>query len=124
MDWAGVTTSNTSEFGPHFVVRKDLSGILESPSADFRLRLEGGNPFRSATAFACELPAPGDAALRIYDAAGRLVRELELTGAGQGVHRIRWNGRNEAERPVPAGVYLAELRYGERRTGIRIVKLD
>jgi subtilisin family serine protease len=54
------------------------------------------------------LPAmAGEGAVRIFDAGGRLVRSLD-TGAGDGV--IRWDGRDEAGRVLPAGTYFARWR--------------
>jgi len=52
--------------------------------------------------------------LRLYDVAGRLVRVLLDRPMGAGTWSLAWNGRDGAGRPVPAGVYLLELRLNGR----------
>ncbi len=49
-------------------------------------------------------------ALKVYDIQGRLVRTL-VTGASEkpGMHRVRWNGRDESGREVPSGIYFYRL---------------
>lgn len=62
--------------------------------------------------------APADVAgFRIYDAAGRCVREL-------GREVVAWDGRDASGRTAPAGVYLVELngRAGVERR--KVVKLE
>ncbi|HEX7319564.1 MAG TPA: T9SS type A sorting domain-containing protein [bacterium] len=50
------------------------------------------------------------AVLRIFDAAGRLVRSYSLSGAYSIVPSvITWYGDDEAGRPVPAGIYFCRL---------------
>lgn len=43
--------------------------------------------------------------IRVFDAAGRLVRSVGLAPTGQGMTTIRWDGRNEAGQLVPPGLY-------------------
>lgn len=62
-----------------------------------------------------ELPAAGRAALELFDARGRRVRTL-IAGEdlADGVHVRPWDGRDDAGRTAPAGVYLALLRVDGR----------
>lgn len=59
----------------------------------------------------------GNAGFRIYDAAGRCIREL-------GREAVAWDGKDASGRAVPAGVYLVELagRAGDERR--KVVKLE
>ncbi|MBC8082009.1 MAG: DUF5110 domain-containing protein [Hymenobacter sp.] len=51
--------------------------------------------------------------LRIFNAAGQLVRTLAPATAA-GSHRLTWNADDAQNRPVPGGVYWAEL-AGQRQ---------
>jgi hypothetical protein len=67
------------------------------------LRLIGPNPFRTSVAF----QAPG--AVRVHDAAGRLVRTLARGTS-------TWDGADDAGRALPAGLYFMDR--------VRVVKVN
>ncbi|MFC1572935.1 right-handed parallel beta-helix repeat-containing protein [Candidatus Eisenbacteria bacterium] len=50
--------------------------------------------------------------LNIFDASGRLVRELAETNQSPGVYRVAWDGNNRFGDPVDAGLYFCRLRSG------------
>jgi len=50
--------------------------------------------------------------IAVYDAGGRLVRRLADAVLEPGRHSFRWDGRDEARRVVPAGVYLLVAESG------------
>jgi hypothetical protein len=80
------------------------------------------NPFNPATSILYELPAAMRVSLRIYDAAGRLVRTVhdgELMT--EGIHRTGWNGMNETGQPAPSAVYLCRLTAGTYHRTARLV---
>ena len=52
---------------------------------------------------------------RIIDAAGRVITSLGEGDRSAGRHRIRWDGKDAQGRPVPAGIYFAEVNGGVRR---------
>ncbi len=84
------------------------------------------NPFNPETWLPFQLNQQADVDILIYDASGSLVRRLELGqfNAGYYVSRdraARWDGTNEAGETVAAGVYVTELRVGERRLLRRMV---
>jgi hypothetical protein len=67
-------------------------------------------------------PAGGRARLELYDAAGRLVRELaDADGAVE--RRTAWDGRDGAGRTAPPGVYFALLSTPEGQRAIPVVRL-
>ena len=79
-----------------------------------RLAPGGGRRHRdffpvSGHALAFDLPGAADAALRIYDVSGRLVRELARERLPAGRHEFRWDGRDGEGRRVARGTYLARL---------------
>lgn len=79
------------------------------------------HPYRPADGVPLTFPQviPGSA-LRIYTAAGELVRHLEAGSQGD---RIVWNGTNEAGLAVASGIYLFVLEEptGQRRRGKLVV---
>jgi hypothetical protein len=56
-----------------------------------------------------DLPKPGEVSLRLYDVTGALVRTLADGARAAGSASILWDGRDDAGRPVPAGLYFARL---------------
>ncbi len=80
------------------------------------------NPVRrgSPVLLAARLPAGAAASARIVDAAGRSVRELGSRTSATGAAELSWDGRDEAGRPVAAGVYFARLEAAGRTAAARI----
>jgi hypothetical protein len=70
------------------------------------------NPFNPSTRLSFDLAAAGQARLRIYDTAGRLVATLVDERRGAGRHVVVWDGRDRAGRASAAGVYLYRLEAG------------
>ena len=67
------------------------------------------NPFNSQTVFAYFLPAPGPAHVEVFALNGQRVAVLQQGPQQAGYHRLRWNGRDDAGRPVASGMYLYRL---------------
>lgn len=82
------------------------------------------NPTRGSAALAFALPAPGHAALDIFDLNGRRVRRLASGWFPAGEHECAWNGRDESGRALEAGVYFACLESNGARAVRRIVRLE
>jgi hypothetical protein len=74
------------------------------------------NPFNPRTTLQYDLPAPARVTLRLYDAAGQLVRALREGGfETAGRHEVVWNGQDQAGRPVASGTYFYLLEAGGQR---------
>jgi hypothetical protein len=67
------------------------------------------NPFRERTDLRFRLDRAGHAEMRIFDASGRVVRDLGGRELRQGYHTVPWDARDAHGRRVPAGVYFAVL---------------
>ena len=68
------------------------------------------NPFNPQTTIFFVLDERGDVVIRIHDLAGRTLRTFMRAGLTAGTrHEIRWNGRDQAGRTLPSGVYLYRL---------------
>jgi hypothetical protein len=77
----------------------------------FDLQQNTPNPFRNGkTAISYTTPGNGSVKLSIYDNAGRLVRTLiDRTNEGAGHKTIYWDGMDNNNRSVAAGVYFYKL---------------
>jgi aminopeptidase N len=70
------------------------------------------NPFNPATTIRFRLNEPAAVSLRIYDAAGRLVRALVGTPLSAGTYARVWDGTDSRGAAVSSGVYLYRLDAG------------
>ncbi|MFZ1946270.1 MAG: FlgD immunoglobulin-like domain containing protein [bacterium] len=70
------------------------------------------NPFRATAAIEFRAPSAGRVALKIYNAAGQAVRTVaDCNGAGP--RTVTWDGRDDAGRALPTGVYFIGLCCGD-----------
>jgi hypothetical protein len=70
------------------------------------------NPFNPATKVAFGLASPATVRLRIYDAAGRLVRVLTERTLPAGHYAKVWDGRDARGASVASGIYFYRLEAG------------
>lgn len=64
------------------------------------------NPFQASTEIRFDLPRPARVAVSVFDARGRLVRQLPEEQLSPGRHRMMWNGRDGSGVDVATGVYF------------------
>ena len=55
------------------------------------------------------LPEAGKVTVNIYNETGQLVRTLVDREMAAGRHELLWNGRNQSDRSVAAGVYFYRM---------------
>ena len=79
------------------------------------------NPFNPRTTLRFTLPAAGPVDLAVYDVQGRRVRRLVAGRLAAGRHAVSWDGRDDAGRAVPSGIYLARLRAGNARRSAKLL---
>jgi hypothetical protein len=72
------------------------------------------NPFRANAALAVSLDQDGPFVVRIFRVDGAAVRTLRFPARPAGIHTITWDGRDDRGRAAAAGLYLFELRFGNR----------
>jgi len=102
---------------PDIWVSEWVPGVQEEEAPGTRKREEAHltclpNPFSSTTAIRYSVPESGQVSLRIYDAAGRLVRALVDGVEEPGTYEVSWDGRNDTGEPLPSGVYFCQLASG------------
>jgi hypothetical protein len=79
---------------------------------DFGIQYITPNPFRNEARIAYSVGRNAQEALiEIYDVAGRLVKSFRLTHDVLLTTQITWNGRDDQNRVVGAGVYFVQLQY-------------
>jgi hypothetical protein len=83
----------------------------KAPAASY-LAQNFPNPFNPTTKISFGLAAPADVSLRIYDAAGRLVRVLAEGARPAGNYSELWDGRDSGGRAVASGIYFYRLGAG------------
>ncbi len=83
------------------------------------------NPFNPSTTIAFTLDRNEKVTLKIYNAAGQLVRTL-LNGKALfkgNRYRFRWQGRNDKGNPVASGVYFYRLKTARHRVVKKMILL-
>ncbi|HKW12975.1 MAG TPA: FlgD immunoglobulin-like domain containing protein [Candidatus Krumholzibacteria bacterium] len=98
-----------------------------APALPSRLTLLGNspNPFNPETTIRFIVPAGArrDYSVRIYDVAGRLVRELASGKIDAGAHDVRWDGSDDHGATVSSGVYLYRVSAGNETQHGKMVLL-
>lgn len=84
------------------------------------------NPFNPSTSLRYAVPndlaAGAPVRLRIHDARGALVRELDVDRS-PGWHTVQWQGRDRHGQTVASGTYLAQYVCGDTQTVTRLTLL-
>jgi hypothetical protein len=86
----------------------DVGG--DNTPAVCRLLPGAPNPFNPMTTIRFEVSKPGLVEVDVFDAAGRRVRTLFRGEKQAGPHSLIWQGRDDAGRALPSGVYFARMR--------------
>ncbi len=100
--------------------------VFDSGSSRYRCSLlERARPtvFSGATTIDYTLAEKAPVNLRVYDVAGRLVRELAKTVQGPGRFNVEWDGRHLSGSSVPTGVYFLRLDAGGKAYTSSVVLL-
>jgi len=81
------------------------------------------SPFATGTTFLLSLGSSGPADLRIFGIDGRVVRRFVVRADAAGRGQVEWDGRDEAGRELPNGLYFARLRQGEVERQVRVLRV-
>jgi hypothetical protein len=87
-------------------------GVEEEPVKEallFGLSKPTPNPVANGATIAYTTTQRGPVSLKIYDASGRLVKTLVNRTEHAGRKTVRWNGKDNYDRAVSAGVYFYRL---------------
>lgn len=97
---------------------------VEGPAPEFRLSAPRPNPARGDAVIDLAMPARGDAAVSIYDAAGRRVVDLHRGTLAAGPHTLRWNGADQDGRPTRSGIFWVVAEAGGERRTHKLVRIE
>ena len=95
-------------------------GVLDPTAPASALRV-GPNPGRGGTTVWARTARAGFHELVVCDLAGRTVRRLRREWLEPGVERAAWDGRDEAGRRLPIGVYLIRFQSASESVATRFV---
>lgn len=79
------------------------------------------NPAKPGTWVAFDLPQSAGVTLAVYTAKGQRVRHLLAGNPTAGRHRLYWDGRDDAGRPVASGAYWVQLEVAGEQRSRRVV---
>ena len=105
-----------------------VTGVADKPGAagvPVQLTLNVcPNPLRSRATIAWALPVAGRVSIKVYDAAGRVVRDLVSENMDAGRHSATWDGHAADGRRIANGVYFCQLAttVGTRQQKVVIAK--
>jgi hypothetical protein len=83
--------------------------LIGNVPGQFRLFPNFPNPFNPSTTIRFDLPKAGHVRLSIYNLLGQEIAVLVDEKRTEGVHAIRWDGRDGRNVSVSSGVYLYRL---------------
>ncbi len=82
-------------------------GVGDGPSGTLIELRAAPNPTVAGTTFRLASPVDGPQSLDIENVAGRVVRRLDAGDRVKGARAVAWDGRDDAGRTLPSGVYMA-----------------
>lgn len=123
--WYQVTASDMS--GNESARSASVPGVPVAESPALAWLIAPGYPNPSHAADPVHIPVDlldaGRARVDLVDAAGHLVRRLDLRERARGHQEVEWDGRNDAGQAVAPGPYRAWLVAGDVRRSIRLVRV-
>jgi hypothetical protein len=96
---------------------------VDEPPVRTRFAAAMPTPFSSSTTLEFSLAARGAVELKVFGVDGRRVRTLVQGERDAGVHRLAWDGCDDAGHRLPAGIYFARLIAGGEDATRRLVRL-
>ena len=102
-------TGQESPFASLFDAFLSGSGKLVALPDSPQLAQNAPNPFNSQTILSYFLHAPSPARLEVFALSGQRVAVLHQGPQQAGLHRLHWDGRDAAGRPVASGTYVYRL---------------
>jgi hypothetical protein len=84
----------------------DISSLIPH---NIQLQQNYPNPFNPSTEIQYSIPLAMSVKLIIYDATGRMIRELVNGYQNAGFHQIMWDGSDNYNRKVSSGIYFYRL---------------
>jgi hypothetical protein len=124
LNTAGLVEAAVDDFSLE-VFTTDLTAAPAAPAGPAIFALGPGrpNPFANSTTLSFSMQREGTARLAIFDASGRIVRELVNGPVAAGTHTRVWDGRNDRGAVVPSGIYFYRLDAGGQQRQEKLLRL-
>ncbi|OGC41758.1 hypothetical protein A2Y85_05260 [candidate division WOR-3 bacterium RBG_13_43_14] len=101
-------------------------GIAEDKTnipASFAFAVGYPNPFRSSATVNFSIPISTDVNIAVYDASGRQIRTLVNGMQQAGSYAVTWNGTDDHNRKMAAGIYFVQFKADNYISNQKIVLL-
>jgi len=103
--WEDYRSGGADIYAQHIPIA--LVGVQETPPASVvMLTPNSPNPFSAGTAFVLDLRTDAHVTVDVLDVVGRRVRQLIRGQWGAGTTSVTFDGRDDAGRRLPSGVYF------------------
>jgi hypothetical protein len=77
------------------------------------------NPFKTQTTISYQLMSNNKVSVKIYNISGQEIRTLVNENQAAGEHSVIWDGTNDSGKPVLAGIYFYNMKYGDTYSGFK-----
>jgi hypothetical protein len=104
------------------VASREGDAPVRAPNSD-RVLANIPNPFNPATVIHYDVAEAGEVQLRIFDAAGALVRALFTGWRAPGGYEAAWDGKDDHGADAPSGIYFTRMERGPASSSVRMVLL-
>jgi hypothetical protein len=102
----------------------NVTGVKPDPKSTAKIELGASpNPFGAGTTLQFRLTSASRVSLKVYDAAGRMVRSLTEDVLPAGPHAQMWDGRSDAGKRLDSGTYIIKLAIEGKAVATRKVTL-
>lgn len=79
------------------------------------------NPAAISPTISFSLMNKGESSLEIFNIRGQLIRSIELTNYDRGAHKLSWDRKDQAGKPLGAGLYFVRLSSGGRYKSSKLI---
>ncbi|MCC6652807.1 MAG: hypothetical protein IT348_16765 [Candidatus Eisenbacteria bacterium] len=111
-------------YGGNAALVNPVAGVdPRAATLDFARPRVSPNPALGSVRVQFALSRDGHARITVADVAGRTVRQLADTEFAAGGHDILWDGRTDAGRQAPVGVFFVRVESGSASRVTRLTKL-
>ena len=114
--WIFAGNPDLVDIGP--AIREDDGRTIPE---EFTLHQNFPNPFNSTTRIAYDIDSRSFIDVSIYDVGGKKVRTLVHQVQNTGRYVVVWDGKDDSQKDLSSGIYLATGEYGVYRRTVKVV---